>query len=287
MLRTRYRFDKRTLALSLPVLVVMTYFLTYVHESGHFSYCLSTGSLPSMKIDWLAGRTYCQVEQSNHEFNAFWYSFSGGFVACMVALLPMALTRRLIGYIPKWLLIPCLSLSGAQLGNAFIEAFLTSFYLTHPDIVILVLAIPTLGILFGGLFIFTRRHAKSADAPVPTVTSSRQLTLDDYSASTAQTKIGIEVIRLMGSKTQAEKRKADKAHPYRHVTMAEQHFEKAKQDPLVRWQRRVELIRLIRDFLLGDRVAGTHVGFEPTPKKHVYNEYDPISRLNKLCWGAD
>ncbi|MFY3741229.1 MAG: hypothetical protein HMLIMOIP_001683 [Candidatus Nitrosomirales archaeon] len=139
----------------------MVFPLTFIHESGHAQYCLSSGALPSMKVDLFVGRTDCEVQPDNHVFASFWYSFSGGALASLVALLPIALTKRLIGRIPKWIWIPSIALSGAQFVNAMIESYWTNFYLANTNAVVLITSFPVIVVVIVGAAFYLRRKPVS------------------------------------------------------------------------------------------------------------------------------
>lgn len=113
--------DKRTVSLSIVLLIFLTLPATIVHEAGHALVCEDNFDID---ISLFGATTLCYNEVENMIF----YQAFGGVLASIVFISPL-LFRKVRSY--KWIVIPLVSLSIGHLINAIIEVMFNESYLTE------------------------------------------------------------------------------------------------------------------------------------------------------------
>jgi hypothetical protein len=118
-------FDKKASLISVIILAVFIFPITFVHELGHVMICALDGYSYDIKVSLIAASVICDGTSSN--LMLYW-SF-GGLLAMFVALSPLVAwnwVKRNNG-----VLIGSLTIATGHGINAVIETFLHSWYVTN------------------------------------------------------------------------------------------------------------------------------------------------------------
>lgn len=151
-------FNRRNLLIGMVTMMIMIYPITFIHEIGHISSCVAQGGLPSdFKVDLLYGQVNCQAGE---DFNEFEFSIAGPLLAMLVALLPAAVYRRLMGRHQKGILLGCITIAFAQGINLILEGFFLDWYLSHVQDVLLLIGMPSLATFLILVFILGRKRTR-------------------------------------------------------------------------------------------------------------------------------
>jgi hypothetical protein len=118
-------FDKKASLISVVILAVFIFPITFVHELGHVMICALDGHSYNVRVTPLAASVICDGTSSNP---MLYWSF-GGLLAMLVALSPLVAwdwVKRNNG-----VLIGSLTIATGHGVNAIIETFLHSWYVTN------------------------------------------------------------------------------------------------------------------------------------------------------------
>ena len=150
-------FDKRAGLVSVIILAVFIFPITFVHELGHVMICALDGHSFEMKVSAYMASVICDGTSSNPML----YWAAGGLLAMLVASSPFVAwnwVRR-----NKGVSIGSLTIATGHGVNAIIETFSHSLYVTNISASIALIIIPTVIAYVIFLALFGRiKHDKDA-----------------------------------------------------------------------------------------------------------------------------
>lgn len=147
------RLNKKIVAFSLLVLLVMVTPAMVFHESGHAIVCWANGAEYDMSVTAFGAYTICYGEVGDDIF----YRAFGGLFASIMMMAPVAHPK--VRAVP-WRFIPLVSLAVGHMVNALIETVFYDSYINQSEI-----WVPILGMLSYMIFMALLVKYGRTDAP--------------------------------------------------------------------------------------------------------------------------